>query len=46
MMQRMEVVQKTGQELQKQRDHKEDLQRLRGFRPMEDMFTRVLFHNN
>ena len=34
------------QELQKQRDHEEDLQRLRGFRPIDDTFMRVLFREN
>ena len=34
------------QELQKQRDHEEDLQRLRGFRPIDDTFMRVLFRDN
>ena len=28
----------TELELQKQRDHEEDLQRLRGFRPIDDTF--------
>ena len=36
----------TEQELQKQRDHEEDLQRLRGFRPLDDTFMRVLFRDN
>ena len=36
----------TAQELQKQKDHEEDLQRLRGFRPVDDTFMRVLFRNN
>ena len=36
----------TEQELQKQRDHEEDLQRLRGFRPIDDTFMRVLFRDN
>ena len=34
------------QELQKQRDREEDLQRLRGFRPIDDIFMRVLFRDN
>ena len=36
----------TEQEIQKQRDHEEDLQRLRGFRPVDDTFMRVLFRDN
>lgn len=36
----------TELELQKQRDHEEDLQRLRGFRPIDDTFMRVLFRDN
>ena len=36
----------TEQELQKQKDHEEDLLRLRGFRPVDDTFMRVLFRNN
>jgi Xaa-Pro aminopeptidase len=36
----------TEKELQKQRDHEEDLQRLRGFRPLDDTFMRVLFRDN
>lgn len=36
----------TEQELQKQRDHEEDLQRLRGFRPIDDTFMRILFRDN
>ena len=36
----------TEQELQRQRDHEEDLQRLRGFRPVDDTFMRVLFRDN
>ena len=36
----------TEQELQRQRDHEEDLQRLRGFRPIDDTFMRVLFREN
>ena len=36
----------TEQELQKQRDHEEDLQRLRGFRPIDDTFMRALFRDN
>ena len=36
----------TEQELQKQRDREEDLQRLRGFRPVDDTFMRVLFRDN
>lgn len=36
----------TEQELQKQRDHEEDLQRLRGFLPIDDTFMRVLFRDN
>ena len=36
----------TEQELQKQRDHEEDMQRLRGFRPIDDTFMRVLFRDN
>ena len=36
----------TEQELQKQKDHEEDLQRLRGFRPVDDTFMRVLFRDN
>lgn len=36
----------TEQELQRQRDHEEDLARLRGFRPVDDTFMRVLFRNN
>lgn len=35
----------TEQELQKQKDHEEDLLRLRGFRPVDDTFMRVLFRN-
>jgi len=31
----------TEQELQKQKDHEEDLIRLRGFRPADDTFMRV-----
>ena len=30
----------TEQELQKQKDHEEDLLRLRGFRPVDDTFMR------
>ena len=36
----------TEQELQKQKDREEDLQRLRGFRPVDDTFMRVLFRDN
>ena len=36
----------TEQELQRQRDHEEDLIRLRGFRPIDDTFMRVLFRDN
>ena len=36
----------TEQELQRQRDNEEDLVRLRGFRPVDDTFMRVLFRNN
>lgn len=36
----------TEQELQRERDHEEDLQRLRGFRPIDDTFMRVLFRDN
>lgn len=36
----------TEQELQRQRDHEEDLARLRGFRPVDDTFMRVLFRDN
>ena len=36
----------TEQELQKQKDHEEDLIRLRGFRPVDDTFMRVLFRDN
>ena len=36
----------TEQELQRQRDHEQDLQRLRGFRPIDDTFMRVLFRDN
>ena len=32
--------------LQKKRDHEEDLQRLRGFRPIDDTFMRCLFKDN
>lgn len=30
----------------KEREHQEDLQRLRGFRPMDDDFMRCLFKDN
>ncbi len=33
-------------EERKQRHHQEDLQRLRGFRPIDDTFMRCLFRNN
>ena len=36
----------TEQELQRQKDHEEDLARLRGFRPVDDTFMRVLFRDN
>ena len=36
----------TEQELQRQKDHEEDLVRLRGFRPVDDTFMRVLFRDN
>ena len=36
----------TEQELQQQKDHEEDLARLRGFRPVDDTFMRVLFRDN
>ena len=36
----------TELELQKQKDHEEDLARLRGFRPVDDTFMRVLFRDN
>ena len=36
----------TEWELQKQRDHEADLQRLRGFRPIDDTFMRVLFRDD
>lgn len=36
----------TEQELQWQKDHEEDLARLRGFRPIDDTFMRALFSNN
>ena len=36
----------TEQELQRQKDREEDLQRLRGFRPVDDTFMRVLFRDN
>ena len=36
----------TEQELQRQRDHEEDLARLRGFRPVDDTFMRILFRDN
>ena len=39
-------MQKTEQELQKQIDHADDLQRLRKFRPIDDTFMRVLFRND
>lgn len=32
--------------MQRQRDHEEDLARLRGFRPVDDTFMRVLFSDN
>lgn len=32
--------------MQRQRDHEEDLARLRGFRPVDDTFMRVLFRDN
>ena len=35
----------TELELQNQRNHKEDLQRLRGFRPVDDTFMRILFRD-
>lgn len=41
-----EVMRMTEQELQKQKDREEDLQRLRGFRPVDDTFMRVLFREN
>ena len=34
------------QELQKQKDHEDDLIRLRGFRPVDDTFMRILFRDN
>ena len=36
----------TEQELQKQKDHEEDLLRLRGFRPIDDTFMRIMFRDN
>ena len=33
-------------ELQKQRDHEADLQRLRGFRPIDDTFMRCIYQDN
>lgn len=33
-------------EERKKRHHQEDLQRLRGFRPIDDTFMRCLFRNN
>lgn len=36
----------TEKELQKQKDREEDLQRLRGLRPVDDTFMRVLFRDN
>ena len=36
----------TTQELQKQKDHEDDLIRLRGFRPVDDTFMRILFRDN
>ena len=35
----------TTQELQKQKDHEDDLIRLRGFRPVDDTFMRILFRD-
>ena len=40
------MTEMTEQELQKQRDREADLQRLRGFRPVDDTFMRVLFRDN
>ena len=34
------------QELQRQRDHEADLQRLRGFRPIDDTFMRCIYQDN
>ena len=34
------------QEERKRRHHQEDLQRLRGFRPIDDTFMRCLFRND
>ena len=39
-------LQKQQQELQKQRDHEADLQRLRGFRPIDDTFMRCIYQDN
>ena len=39
-------LQKKQQELQKQRDHEADLQRLRGFRPIDDTFMRCIYQDN
>ena len=36
----------TEQELRRQKDREEDLQRLRGLRPVDDTFMRVLFRDN
>ena len=36
----------TTQELQKQKDHEDDLIRRRGFRPVDDTFMRILFRDN
>ena len=35
-----------SERLRKEREHQEDLQRLRGFRPMDDDFMRSLFKKN
>ncbi|MDY4221617.1 MAG: hypothetical protein SOX71_03825 [Candidatus Faecousia sp.] len=35
-----------AERLRKEREHQEDLQRLRGFRPMDDDFMRSLFKKN
>ena len=39
-------LQKQQEELQKQRDHEADLQRLRGFRPIDDTFMRCIYQDN
>ena len=40
------MTMKESERLRKEREHQEDLQRLRGFRPMDDDFMRSLFKKN